>query len=185
VDRARATATRCCCPPLSWSGRWWEWLGHIDGFEQFHHALFALCCSLAIEQERHFHVLVGGEGGDEREELEHKTDRPFAQVGALVAIEIGGSLSSMTTLPEVGLSRQPMSCSRVVLPEPEGPTRAVNSPLSNVQADAVQGAGFHLADFINTGDICQLSDFHDNSPLIYAVQGFDRFHAGGQPGRIE
>ena len=40
---------------------------------------------------------------------------------------------SRRTCPEVGLSRHPIWFSRVVLPDPEGPTNAVNSPGSIVR----------------------------------------------------
>ena len=38
------------------------------------------------------------------------------------------SVSLMTTFPDVGVSSPPIEFKNVVLPEPEGPTIAVNSP---------------------------------------------------------
>ena len=37
---------------------------------------------------------------------------------------------SIRTVPEVGVSRAPMQLSRVLLPEPDSPTTAANSPFS-------------------------------------------------------
>ena len=37
---------------------------------------------------------------------------------------------SIWTSPEVGVSRAPMQLSRVLLPEPDSPTTAANSPFS-------------------------------------------------------
>ena len=39
------------------------------------------------------------------------------------------SIPFTVTLPFVGVSNPPMMFNKVVLPEPEGPTTAVNSPL--------------------------------------------------------
>jgi MFS family permease len=44
------------------------------------------------------------------------------------------SRPASTSRPAVGRSRQPIRLSRVVLPEPEGPARAVNSPASTVRS---------------------------------------------------
>ena len=41
-------------------------------------------------------------------------------------------LPSRTRLPDVGVSIQPSRCSSVVLPAPDGPTMAANSPLAMV-----------------------------------------------------
>src|SRR5262245_24954308 len=43
------------------------------------------------------------------------------------------SVPSTSTWPELGVSTPPRMCSRVDLPEPEGPTMATNSPFSTVK----------------------------------------------------
>src|SRR5262249_14838737 len=43
------------------------------------------------------------------------------------------SVPSTSTWPELGVSTPPRMCSRVDLPEPEGPTMATNSPFSTLK----------------------------------------------------
>ena len=49
------------------------------------------------------------------------------------------SSPAMRTTPSLGRSRVPITCSIVLLPDPEGPTMATSSPSSIAQVDAGQG----------------------------------------------
>ena len=84
-------------------------VGESHGLQHFVDALLALGRFCAIQQERHFNIFVGSQGWDQRKELEDESDRVFAQIGALVAVETRRILPLMVTLPVVGWSSGPMS----------------------------------------------------------------------------
>ena len=42
IARARAMATRCCCPPDSWAGYFSAWAAHADPVEQLERPLLGL-----------------------------------------------------------------------------------------------------------------------------------------------
>ncbi len=52
-------------------------IGKINRIEQFHDTIVALFGSMSIQQERHFNVFVGTQGGDQRKKLENKADVAF------------------------------------------------------------------------------------------------------------
>src|SRR5262249_30888757 len=79
----------------------------------------------------------------------------------------------MKTLPLVGWSSRPINCRRVVLPEPEGPTRAVNSPFSTLRSTPRKA-------LVSTSPILNVrvafTTFVTSILVSSPVQGFDRFH---------
>src|SRR5512138_2645805 len=88
----------------------------------------------------------------------------------------------MNTLPLVGLSSKPISCKRVVFPEPEGPTSAVNSPFW-MERSTPRRALVSTSPILKTR--VALITFVTSILDSCSMQCFDGFHAGSQPGRIE
>ncbi len=75
---------------------------------------------------------------------------PRRRVSAGV-VELAGILAvDVAAARLVGRSSRPIRLSRVLLPEPEGPIRAANSPRSQAQVDAVQDLGFRVAAAVAT-----------------------------------
>ena len=76
--------------------------------------------------------------------------------GMFVAQGIGsslawcGTLPLTTKLPEVGLSRSPISRSRVLLPQPDGPISETNSPGAMVRSMALKASTRSAPDPSNT-----------------------------------
>ena len=68
-------------------------VGETNCFEHFIDASFPFGRFRPIQQERHLHIFIGCQRGDEREELKDETDRSFAQISPLIPIEAGGILS--------------------------------------------------------------------------------------------
>ena len=74
-------------------------------------------------------VLQRGHGRDQVERLEHDADRGAAQPGQRVLRQGGDFLARRSrTLPEVARSSPASTISRLVLPEPDGPTTPTASP---------------------------------------------------------
>src|SRR5215212_9036629 len=111
----------------------------------------------------------------------------------------------MHTLPEVGWSRQPIICRRVVFPEPEGPTSAVNSPFSMERLTPRNACVWTFPIWytrvmfsIFTTSMIFLLDLTpsfghpfshregggDGQLIIFCTQSCDRFHAGSHHGRV-
>ena len=77
-------------------------------------------------------------GGVARHQVERLKDKPNAAVADVcqgVVIERAHVLSSEVIRPEVGVSKQPSMFMRVDLPEPDGPIRAVYTPLADTSND--------------------------------------------------
>ena len=83
----------------------------------------------AVEQSRG-HVVQRGQAGNQEELLEHEADpaRPDPGQGVL-GQAVRRRARPRGTLPVVGRSRVPAIASMVDLPDPDGPTMAVNSPV--------------------------------------------------------
>ena len=89
--KARARATRCCSPPLSWPGRWVRRWAEADGAEAFGGAVGGV--GAAGEFHGDADVLEGGHGGDEVEGLEDDADGAAAEAGEGVLGEAGDVLA--------------------------------------------------------------------------------------------
>ncbi len=74
------------------------------------------------------HVLPGSQSRDQVEELEDEADLLPAEQRELLRLMVEMSSPSNTIEPLVGESMPPMRFSSVVLPEPDGPRMATNSP---------------------------------------------------------
>ena len=88
---------------------------------------------LAVEGERQQHVFQHRQGRHQMEALEHVAEDPPADARELRLGEYSGRPRispgrRAAGSPELGLSRQPRMLTKVVLPEPEGPTKETNSP---------------------------------------------------------
>ena len=105
-------------------------LAQPDPVQQRRHALRALGArQLALQQQRQLDVLEHAEHRHQVEALEDEADRVQAQ-GRSAAAPTGWrvSLPSTSTVPDVGVSTQPIRLSSVVLPLPDGPAMAMKSP---------------------------------------------------------
>ncbi len=86
---------------------------------------------LALQQQRQLDVLEDAQHRDQVEALEDEADGVQPQVGQLPLGQTVGVLAlPPRTVPEVGVSTQPMRFSSVVLPLPDGPAIEMNSPWS-------------------------------------------------------
>jgi hypothetical protein len=76
---ARASATRCCCPPESWAG--------AAAHPEFAHELVGgppgIFPAPADQQQRQLDVLNGGQGRQQVEELEDEADLAATQASEL------------------------------------------------------------------------------------------------------
>ena len=75
------------------------------------------------------HALVLGE----EELLEHEPDPDARSPANWRSVIAAASRPVMRTVPLVGLSRVPIRCSSVDLPDPDGPTMAASSPAATAR----------------------------------------------------
>ncbi len=75
--------------------------------------------------------------------------RAFARAAGASAVT---SWPSSRYLPSVGVSRSPSSASSVDLPQPEGPEMERNSPLRDVEVDAVERVRLEVVRVEDLGD---------------------------------
>ena len=122
---ARATATRCCCPPESWVGPVLQAIAQTDRLDDRVQPR-APACGPRCPWERD--VLQGVERRQQVERLEDEADPVPAQLGEPLSLRPVTSVSSRWICPEVTVSRPARQCISVDLPEPEGPMIAVNWP---------------------------------------------------------
>ena len=69
----------------------------------------------------------------QEELLEHEADPGGPQRGQLAVGELLDVEAGDPTRPELGRSRVPIRCNRVVLPDPDGPTMPTSSPRSTAK----------------------------------------------------
>ena len=69
----------------------------------------------------------------EEELLEHEPHPAGPQRRQLAVRQAATSRPVIFTVPALGRSRLPITCSSVVLPDPDGPTTATNSPAVTVR----------------------------------------------------
>ncbi|CAO0824917.1 hypothetical protein SMICM17S_01052 [Streptomyces microflavus] len=125
--RARARATRCCWPPDIWCGKRLPWSGSPTSSRSSP----AVACRSAVETPHpgaEGHVVAGVEVREEAVATEdHPGVTPVGGDGVM-------SSPSTRTSPESGCSNPARTRSAVVLPQPEGPSRARSSPGSAVRS---------------------------------------------------
>ena len=98
------------------------------------------CSGIFRQHQRRFHVFHRGQRRQQIETLEDEADALAAMTHKL---RFGGRPSdkpSTRISPPLGRSRPPMRFSNVDLPEPEGPTNAVNSPRGTVRSTSDSAA---------------------------------------------
>ena len=84
----------------------------------------------------------------------------------------------------VGMISPPIRRIRVLLPQPDGPTTAMNSPLADIEVDAVQGDGFRRVAAEDLGDVAEpRSKSGASAPRRRCPvrHGFDNGTAGRRP----
>ena len=126
-------------------------VGQVDRFEQLGDPLAALGRALPVQQQRHFDVLIGRQGGDEGKELEDKADRAAAHIGALVAVELADVLAVDEHLPAGGLVQAADQLQQGGLARAGRPDQGGKFAAFDGQVDAAQGLGFDLANLVNCG----------------------------------
>ena len=92
------------------------------------------------QQQRQLDVLARGQHRQQVVELEDEADVPRAPARRAAPSD-SSSMSvaaDRRSCPSVGRSRPPIRLSSVVLPEPDGPISARNSPCGHVEVDALQ-----------------------------------------------
>ena len=114
-------------------------IGEADLLEQRQRPLAQLRRADADRREAGLDVLERGQRRDQVELLEDEAERVQPQLGQLAVAETPRSRPSKKTLPALGRSSAPSSCSSVVLPDPLGPSSATNSPGLDLQVDAADG----------------------------------------------
>ena len=80
-------------------------------------------------EERDQDVVDGGEVADQIERLEDEAHMVMPEPSCSSSVREVMSQSSTRIVPEVGRSSVPSSVSKVLLPEPEGPTMKAQAPL--------------------------------------------------------
>src|SRR5215207_489396 len=89
----------------------------------------ALC-----DHGRQGHVLLGGQRGEQVEELEDEPDVVAPELGELLVLQTFEWTPPTAIAPEVGDSSAPTIWSSVLLPDPDGPMIATISPSSIVKS---------------------------------------------------
>ena len=129
--RARAMATRCCCPPESWLGWWWARSLRPTSAR----ASRARRCRSRARRPLPLYssgsstlsmALVRGS------RLKPWKTNPTFLLRAVARVffdRVETSCPSRMYRPDVGRSRQPRMCMNVDFPEPDGPITATNSPV--------------------------------------------------------
>ena len=126
VTSARAMATRCCCPPDSWDGRWPARSARptepstrlISGREGR--------CPASRSGSATFSSAVSE--GSRLNDWNTNPIRFRRSTVSLVSLRSPSSCPPSQTSPEVGRSSPAAHCRSVLLPEPDGPMTAVNVP---------------------------------------------------------
>ena len=120
---------------------------------------------MVIEQG-HRHIPQGGGARQQVVGLKDKSDLPVADTGQLNLVQLADILAIQDVLPRVGWERQPRMCISVLLPEPEGPMMATNSPRFDRDADAVERGHAGITHAIDLGHV---NCFDDLVPGHYCV----------------
>ena len=149
--RARAIATRCCCPPESWPGRCvilvprpTRWVTSVS----------QSASAAALRQpERERDVLLRRQRRNEVEGLEHEADAVSANLAERVLVQAAEiSTSPRWTLPERGAIEAGGTVEERALAGPRRPHHGGERPTSQSQGDVAQSrdtvaaAAVHLAD---------------------------------------
>ena len=155
---ARATATRCCSPPESCEGKCLSRSPRPTEREQ---RRGVGCGRVAVprgELDREPDVLLGGQRGDQVEELEDEADLLAAEVGELVLREVrdvdavdddasvGGRVDAAEEVEERGLARAARSDDRHEL------------AARDAEIDVVEGGDVDLAHLVVLADVLEHDD---------------------------
>ena len=139
-------------------------VGQADQRERGGDVLLALGSGEVGQQQRQLDVALGGEHGQQVVELEDEADVARAPAAEPASGEAVDPLAAdLDRALRVGVSRPPIRLSSVVLPEPDGPIRARNSPggISQVDAAAARRSSPSRAE-----DLVQVADLR---PAVVAL----------------
>ena len=128
--KARAHATRCCCPPDSSDGRCPEPPFDAEPADQVVEPFLVHLVTGQVGWQRD--VLRRRQRRDEVEGLENEPHPVAPELGELGVVEAADVRPPRNDGPEVWRSSPAMQCIRVDFPDPEGPMTAVNQPRSKV-----------------------------------------------------
>src|SRR5580658_4609207 len=99
-----------------------------DEFERGHYVIAALLRCHFGQQQRQFDIFKRGQNRDEIESLKNVAHMRIAPLRGVSSFSLKIFLSMTSSSPEVGRSMAAIIFSKVVLPDPEGPISARNSP---------------------------------------------------------
>ena len=122
--------------------------------------LAALFLVHALEEQNVLHVLQRREHRDQVVGLEDEADVVQAHVRELPGRHVVQFAAGYGQGPCVGWSSPPIRFRSVVLPEPEGPAMAVNSPLLDGQVDAAEGLDLEAVPVVNFYQVVDGYDGH-------------------------
>ena len=150
---ARATATRCCSPPESCVGRWAARSERPTSPSAGEHATATLARRDARVHERQLDVAIGRSSAAAgcRPGRRSRSARPGRARGASRRASPSPRRRACTSRTD-GRSRQPRMPSRVVLPEPDGPMIATNSPSRTTRLTRSQRLDGDLARLVDLAD---------------------------------
>jgi hypothetical protein len=103
-------------------------VGQADHGQRRLHVFLALRLGQVRQQQRQFHVSFRVQHRHQVVKLKNEADVPRAPMGQLPVGKLVNALAADLTVPLVGRSRPPIKLSSVLLPDPDGPISARNSP---------------------------------------------------------
>ena len=126
LTRARAQATRCCCPPDNWDGLWARRSARPTAVITWsNQSRSGLRPAMAIGSSMFSRAVSVG---TRLKAWKMKPMRSLRRAVSLASRSVLMVVSPMRTSPLVGLSSPATQCMSVDFPEPEGPMTAVNRP---------------------------------------------------------
>lgn len=125
VIRARPIATRCCCPPDNWLGKWLRRSFRLRTVSSSSRYFCPASDSQAVPENN---ILLYRQLRNQIKRLKIKPIFRRRKIVRFRSSIAKISLPSISTLPDAGMSNAPIILSSVLFPEPDSPTIATYSP---------------------------------------------------------
>ena len=156
VSSARAIETRCCSPPESSAGRWSARSASPTRPSSSLRPPAHLLVAPPRDQRGQQHVLLGGQRGQQVEELEDEADLLPAQPGELAVAEPVVALAGEQDLARAGGVERAQQVQEGALPRARGAHDRGHLAALDLEADAVEGADGGLPLPVDLGQLARL-----------------------------